>query len=142
VGLGAAARVAQSGLDKEMAHMSALRDRLEQRLFGGIAGLVLNGHPSDRLPNTLNVSVPCLEGGRILDGIPGVMASTGAACHDRTVSLSHVLSAMGVSQEVGMGALRLTVGRLNTMEQIDEAAGLIIDQVAMLREKSGSGPMA
>ena len=61
------------------------------------------------------------------------MASTGAACHDRTVRLSHVLSAMAVPPEIGMGALRLTVGRENTMEQIEEAAQLIINQVKRIR---------
>ena len=61
------------------------------------------------------------------------MASTGAACHDRTIKLSHVLSAMSVTPEVGMGALRLTLGRSNTMEQIDEAARLIIAQVKGMR---------
>jgi cysteine desulfurase len=97
---------------------------------------VLNGHPDERLPNTLNVSVPGLEGGQILDGIPEIMASTGAACHDRTVRLSHVLSAMAVPPEIGMGALRLTVGRTNTMEQIEEAARLIINQVKRMRDRA------
>jgi cysteine desulfurase len=134
-GLGAAARSAEAHLDSEPNRMREMRDRLERLLFGGIEGLVLNGHPMERLPNTLNVSVPGLEGGRILDGIPRLMASTGAACHDRTVKLSHVLSAMGVPPEIGMGALRLTVGRLNTMAQMEEAAKLIVDQVAKLRGK-------
>jgi len=61
------------------------------------------------------------------------MASTGAACHDRTVKLSHVLSAMSVPPEIGMGALRLTLGRSNTMEQIEEAARLIIERVKRMR---------
>jgi len=61
------------------------------------------------------------------------MASTGAACHDRSVTLSHVLSAMGVSPEVGMGTLRLTVGRSNTMDDIEEAADMIIRRVKALR---------
>ena len=60
-------------------------------------------------------------------------ASTGAACHDRSVTLSHVLSAMGVPPEVGMGALRLTVGRGNRMEQIEAAARLIAERVRELR---------
>lgn len=132
--LGAACRVAQNRIEEDVLHAQALRDRLETLLFKGIDGLVLNGHPHKRLPNTLNVSVPGVEGDKILQGIPSLMASTGAACHERSVKLSHVLSAMGVPPEVGMGALRLTVGRSNTMAQIEQAAALIVESVKNLRK--------
>ena len=132
-GLGAACRVVQKRIKTDIPDMEKMRDRLQKLLFDDIEGLALNGHPDKRLPNTLNVSVPGLEGMQILDGIPAVMASTGAACHDRTVRLSHVLSAMSVSPETGMGALRFTVGRMNTMDQIEEAAQLIIKQVKRMR---------
>jgi cysteine desulfurase len=135
-GLGAAAKVAGQRLDRDPEAMGAMRDRLQALLFEGVQDLVLNGHPSARLPNTLNVSVPGVEGGRILDGLPGLMASTGAACHDRSVTLSHVLAAMKVPPRVGMGALRLTVGRSNTMAQMGEAARMIIGQIRKLREES------
>jgi len=136
VGLGEACRVAGQRIEADIKEMIRLRDRLQELLFEGLEGLVLNGHPHKRLPNTLNVSIPGLEGHSILDGIPEIMASTGAACHDRAVSLSHVLSAMAVPPEIGMGALRLTVGRTNTMEQIERAAQLIINQVKrMTHEK-------
>ena len=79
------------------------------------------------------VSIPGVEGSAILDSLPTIMASTGAACHDKTVKLSHVLSAMSVPPETGMGALRFSVGRSNTMEQIEEAAQCIIDQVKNMR---------
>jgi cysteine desulfurase len=133
VGLGAACSTAGKRLSHDIQHAETLRNRLKQLLFEGIDGLVLNGHADKRLPNTLNVSVPELEGGRILEGLPTIMASTGAACHDQTVKLSHVLSAMGVPPETGMGALRFTVGRSNTLDQIDEAAELIIRRVKNMR---------
>jgi len=133
-GLGAACRVVERRLESDLQMMTELRDRLEGLLFEGIDGLVLNGHPKKRLPNTLNVSVPHIEGSRILEGIPTLMASTGAACHDQSVKLSHVLAAMGVLPEIGMGALRLTVGRSNDLKQIEEAAGMIIEQVRELRQ--------
>ena len=132
-GLGAACRLVGIGLEHDSEKMKTLRNRLQDLLFDGIQGLVLNGHPVERLPNTLNVSIPGLEGSRILKGLPTVIASTGAACHDRTVSLSHVLAAMGVPPEIGMGALRLTVGKSNTLEQIEEAAQLIINQVKRIQ---------
>jgi cysteine desulfurase len=112
--------------------MKALRDRLQEFLFKGFDGVVLNGHPDERLPNTLNISFPGIDGSQILGGMPRLMASTGAACHDRSVKLSHVLSAMSVPPEVGMGTLRLTVGRSNTEDQIEEAAHLILSQVKRL----------
>lgn len=129
VGLGAACRLAAGTLTAERRRIEHLRDTLQELLFAGIDGLILNGDPRERLPNTLNVSVPGLQGGRILEALPGIMASTGAACHDRSVALSHVLSAMGIEPATGMGALRLSLGRSNTLDQITEAAGLIIDQV-------------
>lgn len=133
VGLGIASRVAKERLGQDVLHAKALRDRLESLLFQGLDTLVLNGHPGERLPNTLNVSVPGIEGAKILEGIPSLMASTGAACHDRSVRLSHVLSAMGVPPQVGMGTLRFSVGRGNTMEQIETAARLIVERVESLR---------
>ncbi|HDZ24630.1 MAG TPA: hypothetical protein ENH70_08855 [Desulfobacteraceae bacterium] len=82
---------------------------------------------------TLNVAVPGMEGNKILEGVPHILASTGAACHDLTVRLSHVLSAMGISDHVGMGALRFSTGRENTLEQIETAAQAIVERVAELR---------
>ena len=133
VGLGAACRIAAERLEDHMAHMRRMRDRLEERLFEGLDNLSLNGHPEHRLPNTLNVSIPGLEGGGILEGLPTLFASTGAACHDRKVRLSHVWAAMGVPPEVGMGTLRLTTGRANTLHQIETAAEMIITRVKEMR---------
>jgi cysteine desulfurase len=132
-GLGAACRVARNRLETDIREMAVLRDRLQAHLFQEIDGMVLNGHPKERLPNTLNVSVPGVAGAEILEGLPRIMASTGAACHDQTVRLSHVLSAMAVDPEIGMGALRLTVGRTNSLGQIDEAARLLVERVREMR---------
>ncbi len=133
VGLGVACKTAKERLKNDFIEMKEMRDRLETLLFSGLDGLVLNGHPQERLPNTLNISVPGLPGSEILEGIPGLCASTGAACHEKSVQLSHVLSAMGVPPEIGMGALRLTVGRSNTMEQMERAAEWIIRRVKEMR---------
>lgn len=129
VGLGAACALCAERLEQDGQRNRKLRDRLQDLLFNAIDGLILNGHPEDRLPNTLNVSVPGLRGSSILEGIPRVMASTGAACHEKSVKISHVLSAMGVPENVAVGALRLTVGRTNDMQQIEEAAQLLISRV-------------
>ena len=133
VGLGAACRMAAQHIEGHMAHMATMRDRLEALLFEGLDGLSLNGHPQYRLPNTLNVSVPGIDGAKILEGLPDLFASTGAACHDRKVTLSHVLAAMGVPPEVGMGTLRLTTGRSNDISQIETAAEMIITRVREMK---------
>jgi cysteine desulfurase len=126
VGLGAASKLSKGQLKEDMKHSKRLRDRLQEKLLQGIDGLVIHGHPDERLPNTLSISVPRMDGNQILQRLPNLCASTGAACHDRSVKLSHVLSAMGVPGEIGMGTLRLTVGRGNTMGQVEDGAEMII----------------
>jgi len=126
VALGQACALAQTLMPTESERIKRLRDRLHELLTSGIPPLVLNGHPSMRLPNTLNVSLPGVDGGSLLDAVPEICASTGAACHDRSVRLSHVLAAMGISKEMGRGAIRLTLGRENTEQEIHKAVQLIV----------------
>jgi cysteine desulfurase len=126
VALGRASVLARERMSEQAGRIRHLRDRLHEVLAAHIPGLVLNGHPQARLPNTLNISLPGVEGGRLLDAVPEICASTGAACHDRSVQLSHVLAAMQVTEEIGRGAVRLTLGRENTEAEIDTAAKMII----------------
>jgi cysteine desulfurase len=88
--------------------------------------IVLNGHPEKRLPNTLNASFVGHIGAELLEKMPEVAASTGSACHEGKISISPVLCAMGVPPEISRGALRLTVGRFTTEEQVDRAAELLV----------------
>ena len=127
VGLGAACAIAHQGLPEATLKLRALRDRLWERLRAGLGDrVVLNGHPEKRLPNTLNASFIGHIGAELLEKVPQIAASTGSACHEGKISLSPVLSAMGVPPEIGRGALRLTVGRFTTAEQVDRAAELLI----------------
>jgi len=126
VGLGKACEIAGNYIHSE--EIRRLRDRfwaLLQENFGG--GIVLNGHPSLRLPNTLNVSFVGKEGGEILSRLEGVAASTGAACHSGSVELSPVLRAMNIPPRVGMGAIRFSLGRTTTIEEIERVVQLIKD---------------
>ena len=107
--------------------MTALRDRLHGRLAAAIPGLQLNGHPTERLPNTLNVSFPAVAGWQLLAAAPGVAASTGSACHAGNHAVSGVLAAMGLTPEAAMGAVRLSLGRFTTETEIDAAALALID---------------
>jgi cysteine desulfurase len=119
----AAALGAACGLAGDLSVMErvmALRDRfwhtLQERFGDKVA---LNGHPAQRLPNTLNVSFVGCVGADILAALDGVAASTGSACHAGRIDLSPVLNAMGVAPEVGMGAIRFSLGRKTMEEEID-----------------------
>lgn len=126
VALGEAARLARTTLVQEAARMTALRDRLHGRLTAAIPGLQLNGHPTERLPNTLNVSFPAVAGWQVLAAAPSVAASTGSACHAGNHAVSGVLAAMGLTREAAAGAVRLSLGRFTTESEIDRAAAVLI----------------
>lgn len=127
VALGAACESAQGWIGR--GEIQSLRDRFWDGLrarFG--EGVVLNGHPTLRLPNTLSVSFVGRIGAEVLGALEGVAASTGSACHSGSVELSPVLEAMGVPSKVGMGAVRFSLGRTTTATQIDavlEMAGAL-----------------
>lgn len=118
VGLGAACELA---MDVEpMIRVGVLRDRFWDELREGRGDrVVLNGHPKHRLPNTLNVSFVGMVGAEVLASLDGVAASTGSACHADRVELSPVLAAMGLPEEIGMGAVRFSLGRQTTDAEID-----------------------
>jgi cysteine desulfurase len=127
------------GLGKacELAHDLAPMDRVRTLRDGFWQGLqeqfedrvVLNGHPVHRLPNTLNASFVGWIGAEILGRLDGVAASTGSACHSGRIELSPVLEAMGVRPEVGMGAVRFSLGRVTTRDEID----LVVERLVNMR---------
>jgi cysteine desulfurase len=122
-----------------MREVQALRDRfraMPQEHFGN--GVVLNGHPEKRLPNTLNVSFVGRIGAEILAAIPEVAASTGSACHSGRIELSPVLDAMGVAPEVGMGAIRFSLGRSTTKQALDAVVSALKKALASTGRESGS----
>jgi cysteine desulfurase len=126
VGLGAACRLAQESFPGATDRLRRLRDRLWQRLQEGLGERVLlNGHPEMRLPNTLNANFLGHIGSELLQKVPGIAASTGSACHEGNVTVSPVLCAMRIPPETSKGALRLTVGRFSTEQEIDEASELL-----------------
>jgi cysteine desulfurase len=128
VGLGQAAELARQSLPAATEQLKRLRDRLHEKLQAALGEkLVLNGHPDERLPNTLNVSFLGLVGSELLAQVPSVAASTGSACHEGTISRSPVLCAMQVPLEVNHGAVRLTVGRFTTPDEVDRAAELLVN---------------
>ena len=128
VALGTAARLAQEGLAREAARLQQLRDALHERLVIAIPGLLLNGHPTERLPNTLNLSFPGVAGWQLLlAATPEIAASTGSACHAGGHTVSDVLAAMSMPREQALSAIRLSLGRFTTTAEIDEAANALIN---------------
>ena len=134
VGLGAAARLAFEELAEEGKRLAVLRDRLEARLLAALDGAWVNGGGAPRLPNTLNVSFGQVSGEALLSRLPGIAASTGSACSSAGDDPHYVLRAMGVGEERAAGAVRLSLGRFTTAEEIDEAAALIVAAVKNLRD--------
>jgi cysteine desulfurase len=123
-GLGAACELVQDLAPME--RIRTLRDRFWRGLqdrFGD--RVVLNGHDTQRLPNTINVSLVGEIGADILSQLSGVAASTGSACHSGQIELSPVLAAMGVPERIGMGAIRFSLGRGTTSDEIDHVAALL-----------------
>ena len=131
-GLGQACELIERNLPDYAAHMAAMRDRLEQGILASGHDVRVNGHPTQRLPNTCSIGFRGREADRILANLPTVAASAGAACHSDQVELSHVLEAMRVPAEYAMGTLRLTVGRYTTEDEIDRALAEITGVVAQL----------
>ncbi len=136
VGLGKACEIVARDLKQNQDHMKVLRDRLHKGLARELKEIKLNGHTDNRLPNTLSLSFKNLEANRILEEIGlKVAASAGAACHSDTIVMSHVLEAMGVPEDWAMGTLRFSVGRMSTVEQIDEAIYEVTNAVRKLGGK-------
>ena len=134
VGLGAACQIAKNGLFNYQKEVTLLRDRLHAKIESGLGKdtLRLNGHPEQRLPNTLNISIRGIQGEELLSQIPEIAASTGAACHAGSTESSNVLLEMGLSRELALGALRLTLGRWSTEEEVNLAAELIVERAKRL----------
>ncbi len=131
-GLGAACEIARTGLARESARQSAVRERLLARLRAALPDLVLHGHATERLPNTLFLSVPGLRGSAWLARAPEVAASTGSACHEGDESPPAVLLAMGVPADLALGAIRLSLGRATTESDADRAAAALAGAIRTL----------
>lgn len=126
VGLGAAAELAGSRPSGGMERLKARRDRLHRLLAEAVPGLMLNGHPEQRLPNTLNLSFPGVSGRALLARAAPLAASVGSACHEAGDAVNGVLGAMGVSPERALGAVRLSLGEPTTETEIQRAAEALI----------------
>ncbi len=132
VGLGAACALAGEEMDEEGPRVAALRDRLWEGLSARLDGISRNGHPTECLPNTLNVCFDGIEGERLIFMVPGVAFSSGSACTTSSLEPSYVLRALGLDDEAIYGSLRFSLGRFTTEAEIDAA----IDQIGAAVERA------
>jgi cysteine desulfurase len=138
VAMGKAFQLLRRGMAEEVRETRRLRDRFEKALFDRIPEVVLNGHPTDRLPNTLNLSFRFVEGEALLLNLDmmGIACSSGSACTSGSVEASPILLAMGADPVDAQGALRFSLGRGNTDSDIDYVVDAIEAVVDKLRAMS------
>jgi cysteine desulfurase len=141
VALGAAAQIATDDLPTEGKHLVALRDALHDRLDELMPGLIrLNGHRTQRLPGTLNLSLTGVNGRDLLAATPQIAAATGSACHEGLDTPSTVLTAMGLGAERSRSAIRLSLGRWTTADQVDQAVAHLASRYAVLSAQAATTP--
>jgi cysteine desulfurase len=138
VGLGKACELAMADLSNRMTTVTALRDRLQKGLVEKIDHVVINGHPTKRLPQNLNMSMWYVEGESMLLflNMQGISVSSGSACTSRSLKSSHVLTCIGTDAAVANGTLLMSLGMGNTTEDIDYVINALPPIVQRLREMS------
>jgi cysteine desulfurase len=133
IGLGTACALCKEELDDKPSVPSELRKKLEDGLTAAIPDIQINGHPAKRLPNTVNISFKGVEAVSILNSTPDVAASASSACESGTSGSNYVLRAMGVDEDSAASAVRLSIGRFTTEQEIDYAIERISNTVSSLR---------
>ena len=136
VGLGKACAIASEEMPKEACHIAGFRNRLRDRILGGITDCSINGSMEQRLPGNLNLSFARVDGQALFMGLADVAVSSGAACTSAKLDPSYVLKALGLSDDLANSSLRFGIGRFNTEAEIDFAADRVIEVVSQLREIS------
>lgn len=138
VGFAKAASLAKERFEDDVAHLTKLRDHLTEKILSSIDDAYLNGHPTQRLPNNVNIRFSFIEGESMLLflDMKGIGISTGSACSSKSLEPSHVLTAIHLKPEDSHGSLRLTLGRDNTLEEVDYVVESLIEIVSKLRAMS------
>ncbi|MFZ0271869.1 MAG: IscS subfamily cysteine desulfurase [Acidobacteriaceae bacterium] len=136
VGLGAACEIAGAELESEAARLTALRDRLQAKIEAGLDRVRVNGAKMHRLPGNLNITFEHVDSETLMMGAKDVALSSGSACTSAKIEPSHVLRALGLSEEAAHSSIRFGLGRFNTEEEVDYVAERLIDVVKKLRDLS------
>ena len=136
VGFAKALELSVEEMASEAERLTGLRQRLLDRLNSELDYIFLNGHPTERLPNNLNVSFGYVEGESLMMGVNELAVSSGSACTSASLEPSYVLRALGVGDDLAHSSIRVGMGRFTTVEEVDYAAEKMIDAVKRLREMS------
>jgi len=136
VGFGKACQIAAAEMQEEAKRLIGLRERLKEDIFRHLDEVYLNGHPTLRLPGNLNLSFAFVEGESLLMGLKEIAVSSGSACTSAALEPSHVLRAIGVTENLAHTAIRFGLGRFNTAEEIDFVARRVVEEVRRLRSLS------
>ena len=142
VGFGKAAEICQQMMPGESKRLTELRERLRESIMSRLDEVYLNGHPTQRLPNNVNISFAYVEGESLLMGLKDIALSSGSACTSATLEPSYVLKALGVGSELAHSSIRYGLGRFNTEEEVDYVADRTVEIVNKLREMSPLYEMA
>lgn len=137
IGFARATELAANGRKTEAERLSSLRDAMQKRLTDEVPSLLVSGHPKKRLPGSLHVSIPGLDAERLIFALErrGVLLATGSACAANKGTRSHVLTAVGMSDEEADGSLRITLGRHSNETDCQEATDIIIDEIKREQER-------
>ncbi|PYT36772.1 MAG: IscS subfamily cysteine desulfurase [Acidobacteria bacterium] len=133
VGFGAALEIAAASMPEESRRLRDLRDRLHRGILERVADVRLNGHPTERLPHNLNLSFAYVEGEALLMALDDVAVSSGSACTSARKEPSHVLRAMGLSDDQAVTSIRFGLGRFNTQDEVDYVVDRVDGAVKRLR---------
>lgn len=142
VGFGKACELCEQEMPTESVRMAKMRDRLQEGIMSGMDEVYLNGHPTERLPNNLNISFAYVEGEALLMGVKEIALSSGSACTSATLEPSYVLRALGVGSDLAHSSIRFGLGRFNTEEEVEYTIDRMIKAVTHLREMSPLYEMA
>lgn len=142
VGFGKAVELCVAEMKSEAARLSALRDKLINTIMSRLDATYLNGHATQRIPGNANISFAYVEGESLLMEMNDVALSSGSACTSATLDASHVLAALGVSDELAHSSIRFGLGRFTTEEEVDYVGNKIVTAVNRLREMSPLYEMA
>jgi cysteine desulfurase len=134
VGFGEAARIARREMAAEDERFRAWMQGMYQQLQQALGDVQLNGHPTERLPHNLNVSIPGIKARALIPQLKNIAIATGSACTSAEVKPSHVIQALGFGDERAHSALRISVGRFNTDDEVVTAVTQIIATVQSLRQ--------
>jgi cysteine desulfurase len=136
VGFGKACEIALQDMPEESCRIAGLRNRLRDRLAAELTDVSINGSTEHRLPGNLNVCFHNVDAETLMTAIRDVAVSSGSACNSEKVDPSHVLKALGLSDEDAGSSIRFGIGRFNSQAEIDHVANLVIEAVKKLRELS------